>query len=233
MSEASYQHILKNGLWTQNTVLAALLGLCPLLAVSNTVINGLALGLATTLVLLTSNVTVSLVRHLIRPEVRIPVFVLVIACTVTTVELLMHAFLPALYTILGIFIPLIVTNCCVIGRAEAFAFKHGIAKSAFDGLAVGLGFTLVLITLGAIREIIGQGTLLAQADLLFGEWGKPLTIQLVEDYQGFLLAILPPGAFIVLGGLIALKNLLDERAQRRLLTRTTPLIQDDMSQQAG
>jgi len=215
MSETSYGKILKDGMWTQNTGFVALLGLCPLLAVSSSVVNGLGLGLATTLVLLTSNVAVSLIRNLVRPEVRIPVFVMVIACVVTAVELAMHAFLPGLYTVLGIFIPLIVTNCCVIGRAEAFAFKNGVAKAAVDGIATGLGFLLALVLLGALREAVGQGTLFAQADLLFGEFGKGLTLHLIDDYRGFLLAILPPGAFIGLGCLIAVKNVLDARAKRR------------------
>jgi electron transport complex protein RnfE len=138
MSEIGYRQILENGVWTQNTGFVALLGLCPLLATSNSVVNGLGLGLATTLVLLLSNVAISLIRNLVRPEVRIPVFVMVIACVVTAVELAMRAFLPGLYMVLGIFIPLIVTNCCVIGRAEAFAFKHGVGKSAVDGVATGL-----------------------------------------------------------------------------------------------
>ncbi|HCB14140.1 MAG TPA: electron transport complex subunit RsxE, partial [Gammaproteobacteria bacterium] len=167
------------------------------------------------LVLLISNVAVSLIRNLVRPEVRIPVFVLVIACVVTAVELAMHAFLPGLYTVLGIFIPLIVTNCCVIGRAEAFAFKHKVAKSAVDGIATGLGFMLALTLLGAVREVVGQGTLFSQADLLFGELGKGLTLHLADNYRGFLLAILPPGAFIGLGCLIALKNIIDSRIQHR------------------
>lgn len=225
MSESSYQQILKNGIWTQNTGLVALLGLCPLLATSNTVVNGLGLGLATTLVLLLSNVAVSLIRTLVRPEVRIPVFVMVIACVVTAVELAMHAFLPGLYTVLGIFIPLIVTNCCVIGRAEAFAFKNGVAKSAVDGIATGLGFTLALGLLGALREMLGQGTLLSQADLLFGELGKGLTLHLIDDYRGFLLAILPPGAFIGLGCLIAIKNVLDARAKRRIAIKPAVTLQ--------
>ncbi len=216
MSETSYGKILKDGLWTQNTGFVALLGLCPLLAVSNSVVNGLGLGLATLLVLLTSNVAVSLIRNLVRPEVRIPVFVMVIACVVTAVELAMHAFLPGLYIVLGIFIPLIVTNCCVIGRAEAFAFKNGVAKAAVDGLATGLGFLLALVLLGALREAVGQGTLFAQADLLFGDLGKGLTLHLIDDYRGFLLAILPPGAFIGLGCLIAVKNVLDARVKRRV-----------------
>ena len=226
MSEIGYRQILKNGVWTQNTGFVVLLGLCPLLAVSNSVVNGLGLGLATTLVLLLSNVAVSLIRKLVRPEVRIPVFVMVIACVETAVELAMHAFLPALYTVLGIFIPLIVTNCCVIGRAEAFAFKHGVAQSAVDGLATGLGFTLALVLLGALRELLGQGTLFGQAELLFGEFGKQLTVHLVSDYRGFLLAILPPGAFLGLGGLIALKNLLDARARRRAAAGPAPVLQE-------
>jgi electron transport complex protein RnfE len=226
MSETGYRQILKSGVWTQNTGLVALLGLCPLLAVSNTVVNAVGLGLATTLVLLVSNVAISLIRNLVRPEVRIPVFVVVIACVVTAVELAMHAFLPGLYTVLGIFIPLIVTNCCVIGRAEAFAFKHGVAKSAVDGIATGLGFTLALVLLGALREMLGQGTLFGQADLLFGEFGKHLTLHLVDNYRGFLLAILPPGAFLGLGGLIAIKNVLDARARQRAASRPAPVLRE-------
>ncbi len=225
MSDAvNYRKILKDGVWTQNTGLVALLGLCPLLATSNSLVNGLGLGLATLLVLLMSNVAISLIRTLVRPEVRIPVFVLVIACVVTAVELAMHAFLPGLYTVLGIFIPLIVTNCCVIGRAEAFAFKNGVIPAAVDGIATGLGFLLALVLLGAVREIVGQGTLFSQADLLFGEWGRHLTVHLVNDYRGFLLAILPPGAFIGLGGLIALKNVLDARAQRRAAAQSATVL---------
>jgi electron transport complex protein RnfE len=226
MSETSYGKILKDGMWTQNTGFVALLGLCPLLAVSSSVVNGLGLGLATTLVLLTSNVAVSLIRNLVRPEVRIPVFVMVIACVVTAVELAMHAFLPGLYTVLGIFIPLIVTNCCVIGRAEAFAFKNGVAKAAVDGIATGLGFLLALVLLGALREAVGQGTLFAQADLLFGEFGKGLTLHLIDDYRGFLLAILPPGAFIGLGCLIAVKNVLDACAKRRAEARPVGVLHE-------
>lgn len=226
MNETSYRQILKSGVWTQNTGFVALLGLCPLLAVSNTVVNALGLGLATTLVLLVSNVAISLIRNLVRPEVRIPVFVVVIACVVTAVELAMRAFLPGLYTVLGIFIPLIVTNCCVIGRAEAFAFKHGVAKSAVDGVATGLGFTLALVLLGALREMLGQGTLLGQADLLFGEFGKHLTLHLVDNYRGFLLAILPPGAFLGLGCLIAIKNVLDARAQRRAAAKPATVLRE-------
>ena len=224
MNNTDYRKILKDGVWTQNTGFVALLGLCPLLATSNSVVNGFGLGLATLLVLLLSNVAVSLIRHLVRPEVRIPVFVLVIACVVTAVELAMHAFLPGLYTVLGIFIPLIVTNCCVIGRAEAFAFKHDVIPAAIDGIATGLGFLLALVLLGAVREVVGQGTLFSQAELLFGAWGQHLTVHLVGDYRGFLLAILPPGAFIGLGCLIALKNVLDTRAKRPVIAKPATVL---------
>jgi electron transport complex protein RnfE len=208
---ASYRQIITDGLWTNNTGLVQLLGLCPLLAVSNTAINGLGLGLATTMTLLLSNSTVSAIRHYVRPEIRLPVFVLVIASIVTAIELAMNAWFYELYLILGIFIPLIVTNCSIIGRAEGFASKNNLPRAALDGLMMGLGFTAVLVTLGAMRELIGAGTVLAQAHLMFGEAARGLKIVLSEDYEGFLLAVLPPGAFIGLGLLIALKNLIDRR----------------------
>lgn len=206
--------ILNEGLWRNNTALVQLLGLCPLLAVSGTVVNALGLGLATTLVLAGSNVTVSMIRNLVRPELRIPTFVLVIASFVTAVELAMKAFLYDLYLVLGIFIPLIVTNCVIIARAESFASKNNVRRSLLDGLAMGIGFTAVLLALGAVREILGYGTLLAQAELMFGAGSEWLTITLIEDYRGFLLAILPPGAFLVLGLLIALKNVIDKRQKQ-------------------
>ena len=207
--------IINEGLWRNNTALVQLLGLCPLLAVSGTVINALGLGIATTLVLAGSNVTVSLIRNLVRPELRIPSFVLVIASFVTAVELLMQAFLYDLYLVLGIFIPLIVTNCVIIARAESFASKNNVWRSLLDGLAMGIGFTAVLLLLGGIREILGHGTLLAQAELMFGEGTEWLTITLIEDYRGFLLAILPPGAFLGLGLLIAGKNVIDKRLAQK------------------
>ncbi len=216
MADDSKQ-IINEGLWHNNTALVQLLGLCPLLAVSGTVVNALGLGIATTLVLAGSNVTVSLIRNLVRPELRIPTFVLIIACFVTAVELLMKAFVYDLYLILGIFIPLIVTNCVIIARAESFASKNPVGRSLLDGLAMGVGFTLVLVALGAMREIIGHGTLFAQAELMFGEGAQWLTITFIDGYHGFLLAILPPGAFIGLGLLIALKNVIDRRADRRAI----------------
>ena len=209
-----YSTIVRNGFWSNNVGLVQLLGLCPLLAVTGTFINGLGLGLATLITLVASNVVVSLIRTLVRPEVRIPVFVLVIASIVTVIELVMSAWFYELYKILGIFIPLIVTNCSIIGRAEAFASKNSVGRSFVDGLSMGTGFLLVLVTLGGLREIIGQGTLFAQAHLMFGETARAITITFIDDYSGFLLAILPPGAFIGLGLLIALKNVIDNRKQQ-------------------
>ena len=222
MAPLNYTKIAVDGLWHNNPGLVQLLGLCPLLAVTGTVVNGLGLGLATTLTLLSSNVIVSLIRSWVRPEVRIPVFVLVIACVVTAIELAMNAFFHDLYLILGIFIPLIVTNCTIIGRAEAFASKNNVARAATDGLTMGLGFTLVLVTLGGLRELLGRGTLFSQAELMFGEAAQRLTITIVQDYNGFLLAILPPGAFFGMGLLIALKNIIDKRIEKRLATKTIP-----------
>jgi len=209
-----YKTIVRDGFWSNNVGLVQLLGLCPLLAVTGTFINGLGLGLATLITLVASNVIVSLIRTLVRQEVRIPVFVLVIASVVTVIELVMSAWFYDLYKILGIFIPLIVTNCSIIGRAEAFASKNSVGRSFIDGLSMGMGFLLVLVTLGGLREIIGQGTLFAQAHLMFGEAARVLTITLIDDYSGFLLAILPPGAFIGLGLLIAMKNAIDNRRQQ-------------------
>jgi electron transport complex protein RnfE len=207
---SAYQDIIQEGLWKNNVGLVQLLGLCPLLAVTGTLINGLGLGLATLLILVASNVSVSLIRHLIPNEIRLPVFVLVIASFVTAVEMIIKAFYYDLYLALGIFIPLIVTNCSVIGRAEAFASKQSVDKALLDGLMMGLGFTLVLVILGGLRELLGHGTLFAQAEFLFGEMAKGMTITLIEDYRGFLLAILPPGAFFCLALLIALKNAIDK-----------------------
>lgn len=211
MNKAVFGKIAKDSFWNNNPALVQILGLCPLLAVSATVVNAIGLGLATMLTLTLSNLLVSLVRNFVRPEVRIPVFVLIIAAVVTMIELLMNAFLHDLYKILGIFIPLIVTNCVILGRAEAFAAKNRALPSAFDGFTMGLGFAAVLVVLGAMREIIGQGTLFHNAHLMFGEAGRALTITLISDYQGFLLAILPPGAFLGLGLLLALKNIIDKR----------------------
>lgn len=222
MSDADYRQIVNDGFWNNNAGLVQLLGLCPLLAVTATLVNGLGLGIATTFVLVGSNVTVSLIRELVRPEVRIPVFVLIIASFVTATELILSAWFHELYLVLGIFIPLIVTNCAIIGRAEAFASRNPVLPSLIDGLAMGLGFTVLLVVLGGLREILGNGTLFANAELMFGDFGQSLTITLAEDYPGFLLAVLPPGAFIGLGLLIALKNVIDARRAERLEPMPTP-----------
>ena len=213
--DEGYRRIVLDGLWHNNQALVALLGLCPLLAVSNTLINGLGLGLATTFVLTLSNVSVSLIRNWVRPEIRLPVFVLIIASFVTTVELVMNAYFHGLYKVLGIFIPLIVTNCAIIGRAEAFASRNPLPRALADGLSIGIGFTLALVVLGGSRELIGQGTLLDGAHLMFGETAATWRWTISEDYPGVLLAILPPGAFMGLGMLIAIKNIIDKQLGRR------------------
>jgi len=204
-----YIKIAKNGLWTNNQALVALLGLCPLLAVTNNIVNAIGLGLATTFVLVASNVTVSIFRNQISKEVRIPIFVLLIASFVTIVELLMQSYFYDLYLILGIFVPLIVTNCAILARAEAFASKNSWDKSALDGLMMGIGFSLILILLGAMRELIGSGTLFDQSSLILGSVGDTLSVTIFNDYQGTLLAVLPPGAFIGLGLIVAVKNYFD------------------------
>ncbi len=215
MAEISYGKVIRDGLWDNNQAIVALLGLCPLLAVTSTAINGLGLGIATTVVLILSNFTVSLIRNVVRQEIRLPVFVLVIASFVTAVELSMNAWFYELFKVLGIFIPLIVTNCAIIGRAEAFASKNNPLKSIMDGLSMGIGFTLALVVLGSMREIIGMGTLFSQAHLMFGEAAAGLTMSLGENFKGMLLAILPPGAFIGMGFLIALKHIIDERSEKK------------------
>ncbi len=216
MAETAYSKIIKDGLWTNNPSFVQLLGLCPLLAVTSTVINGLGMGLATTLTLVVTNSSVSLIRNWVRPEIRIPVFVVLIAAVVTTIQLGMNAYFHELYLILGIFIPLIVTNCFVLGRAEAFASKHAIPRAALDGLMNGIGFTYALVLLGGMRELLGHGTLLAGAQMMFGEAARAYTITVFEHYHGFLLAVLPPGAFFGLAMLIALKNYIDGRLAERV-----------------
>ena len=220
-----YSKIVQDGLWNNNPALAQVLGLCPLLAVSGTVINALALGVATMLVLIASNLAVSLLRQYIPNEIRIPIFVLIIAGFVTIVEHLMHAYLYNLYTVLGIFVPLIVTNCAIIGRAEGFASKHSPMPSIIDGISMGLGFTGVLVALGVMREVLAQGTLFADANIMLGEWAK--TVTLFEDYDGFLLAALPPGAFIGLGLLLALKNVIDQKMRTRKTNQANVKILDE------
>ena len=207
--------IAKQGLWKNNPALVQILGLCPTLAVTTSATNALGLGIATTAVLMMSNLAISLVRSWVPNEIRIPVYVMIIAALVTCVQLLMNAYLFELYQALGIFIALTVTNCIIIGRAEAFANRNPPLLALFDGLMMGLGFTLILLLLGSVREILGQGTLFAGADQLLGPWAATLKIVLFQADAGFLLAILPPGAFLALGFIIAIKNLIDARLSRR------------------
>jgi electron transport complex protein RnfE len=222
-AKTDWAGIAKNGIWDNNVVLAQSLALCPLLAVTGTATNGLGLGLATTFVLVQSGYLVSVLRGIITPQVRIPVFVLIIATLVTLVDLAMNAWMHDLHKVLGLFIPLIVTNCAILGRAESFASRNRVLPAAFDGLMMGLGFTMVLVAVGAIREIIGSGTLFANASMLLGDAMGFLELTLIPDYRGFLLMVLPPGAFIALGLLLAGKRLLDRRlASRREAARKRP-----------
>lgn len=213
MSEA--KDLIVQGLWKNNSALVQLLGLCPLLAVSSTATNALGLGLATTLVLVCTNTAVSALRRWVPNEICIPIYVMIIASVVSTVQMLINAYAFGLYQSLGIFIPLIVTNCIVIGRAEAYAAKNPVGLSALDGLSMGLGATCALFVLGSLREILGNGTLFDGADMLLGNWAKVLRIEVLHLDTPFLLAMLPPGAFIGLGLLLAGKYVIDEKMKAR------------------
>ncbi|MDJ0738550.1 MAG: electron transport complex subunit E [Gammaproteobacteria bacterium] len=210
-----YRRISKDGLWDNNIVFAQALGLCPLLAVTGTASNGLGMGLASTAVFVASALMISLLRNIITPQVRIPIFVLIIAVLVTLVDMGMNAWVHDLHKVLGLFIPLIVTNCAILGRAEAFASRNSVLPAVVDGIMMGLGFTLALVALGAVREVLGSGTLFSSAALLLGDWAAFLDVQLIADYKGFLLIILPPGGFIVLAFLLAGKRLIDRSLAAR------------------
>jgi len=213
-----YRQITYDGLWSNNIILGQTLALCPTLAVTNTATNGLGMGLATFAVLIMSNLVVSLFRDIITPEVRIPIFVLFIAGIVTIVDMSINAWLHELYKVLGIFIPLIVTNCAILGRAEAFASKNPVRHAIADGFSMGLGFTLVLVVIGGIREIIGHGTLFANASSLLGHSFNFIEMTIIPGYHGFLIMALPPGGFIVLGIILALKQNHEIRKKSRLAT---------------
>lgn len=199
---------MRTGLWRENPGLVQLLGLCPLLAVTTTFVNGVGLGVATVLVLTCSNILVSATRRFILAEIRVPIYVLIIASLVTCTELIFKAWFPALDRSLGIFIPLIVTNCAIVARAELFASRNGIVASFFDGLGMGTGFALLLMAIGLFRELIGRGSLFAELDKLIG--GESMAGLVIVD-GGWLLAVLPPGAFFSLALAVALKNYLDAR----------------------
>jgi electron transport complex protein RnfE len=208
-----YKRILRDGIWDNNIVFSQMLALCPLLAVTGTATNGLGLGLATLFVMVISNLVVALFRGIITPEVRIPIFILLIAGIVTLVDMMMNAWLHELHKVLGLFIPLIVTNCAILGRAEAFASREQIRASIVDGFAMGLGFLLSLVALGAAREIIGAGTLFSGASILLGNSFHFLELTLIPEYRGFLLMALPPGGFMMMGFLMAAKRVY-ERCQQ-------------------
>ncbi len=213
ISREEFTTIAGNGVWKQNTSIAQILGLCPLLAVTTNAVNGIMLSLATILVMALANVAVASLRNFIPHEIRIPVFILIVAALVTVVDLLFNAKLHELYLVLGIFIPLIVTNCIVLARVEAFAAKNPPLHSMFDGIFMGVGMLWTLALLGGMRELLGNGTLLGGIDMVFPSL-SPIQL-LPESYPGFLLALLPPGAFILLGCMIAWKNWMDARAAQR------------------
>ncbi len=219
MADKRYSELAADGLWHNNAGLVQLLGLCPLLGVSSSTVNALGLGIATILVLVCSNVSVSLIRSAVTDAVRLPAFVMIIASMTTCIELLMQAYTYELFLILGIFIPLIVTNCIILGRADAFAAKNPVLPSAVDGFMMGAGFALVLLVLGMLRELVGQGTLFANMHLLLGPIAANWTWVVFPDYKEVLFVILPPGAFLFMGLLIALKNVIDSQIKARQAQR--------------
>ena len=224
--ERGYRDIIVNGLWKQNPGLVQFLGMCPLLGVSTTVVNGFSLGLATAIVIALTSGSVALVRNWVPHELRNPVFILIIAAMVTVTDLTLNAYLHSLWVVLGIYIPLIVTNCLVLARAEAFASKNTISHSALDGFIMGIGLALVLAVLGGLRELVGKGTLLSGIDLVVGkQLGQHLVIHVMPaSYPGFLLAILPPGAFIGLGLLVAVRNIIEDRRLQKAKARPAPVL---------
>ena len=210
-----YKALFSEGLWNNNVALSQMLALCPLLAVTTTATNGLGMGLATLVVMLTANLVGSVLRHIITPQVRIPVFIVLIAAIVTLVDMWMNAWMHELYKVLGLFIPLIVTNCAILGRVESFASKNASLPSLVHGLAMGMGFICVLVVLGAFREILGSGTLFAHASLLLGPAFSWMEVTIVPNYQGVLLLVLPPGGFLVLGFILFFKRLIDAALEQR------------------
>lgn len=214
MSWARYKDILAEGVWRNNVVFAQMLSLCPTMAVTSSATQGFGMGAATTAVMLLSNALVAALRRWITPEVRIPAYVLIIAAMVTVIDLTMNAWMHDLHKVLGLYIPLIVANCLVLGRAEAFASKNGVAESAVDGFAMGGGLTFALTLIGGLRELTGAGTLFAGAHTLLGPAFAWMELR-VYPTDGALMMILPPGAFIVVGFLIAAKRALDARSRAR------------------
>jgi electron transport complex protein RnfE len=220
-----YRELAVNGLWKNNPALVQILGLCPLLAMSGSVVNALGMGIATTFVLIISNLSISLIRNVVSEAVRLPVFVMVIAAAVTLIQLIMQAWTYELYQVLGVFLPLITTNCIILARADAFACKNAALPSAYDGLVMGGGFALVMFTLGFFRELVGTGHLFADMDLLFGPIAASWEMAVFPNYPQFLYVVLPPGAFIFTGFMIALKKSIDSHLEsmRRKATENQPL----------
>lgn len=217
MSNESYGRIVKDGLWDNNVVFAQMLALCPAMAVTTSGTNGLGMGLASMAVLVVANILVATIRKAVSPQVRIPIFVVLIATLVTLVDMGLNAWMHDLYKVLGLFIALIVVNCAILGRAEAFASRNAVPAAALDGIAMGLGLTFALTLIGLIREFLGSGTLFAQASQLLGPAFAFLEMRPLPDYGGALLMILPPGGFLVLGFLLAGKRVLEVRRQARAL----------------
>lgn len=213
---AQYKTIVKDGLWENNGVFAMLLGMCPAMAMTGTATNALGMGLATAAVMAASSMLVGMFRNQITQEVRIPVFILVIAAMTTLVDLFMNAWMHELYKVLGMFIPLIVSNCLPLARLEAFAAKNSTMPSLADGTFMGLGFTVALTMIGAVREIVGSGTLFADASLLFGPGFKFMELRLLPEDTGIMMMILPPGGFLALGLLVVGKRILDVRAGKEI-----------------
>lgn len=224
-TSTSYKTIVRDGLWDNNATFNQLFGMCPLMAVTTSAASGLGMGLTTMAVLTASNVLISPLRNVVTPQVRIAVFIAIISTMVTVADLVVNAFMHDLYKVLGLFIALIVTNCLVLGRAETFASRHGILPSFVDGIAVGIGFTWALTLLGACRELLANGTVFAGASVLLGKPFAFLEITVIPDYKGFLLMILPPGGFLVMGFLAAGKRLIDEHLQKKAHGETIPVLQ--------
>ena len=212
---SEYREIMQDGLWRQNVVFAQILGMCPTMAVTTSGTNGLGMGLATTAVLLVSNALVSSVRNVVSVQVRIPVYIVLIATLVTLVDLSLNAWMHDLYKVLGMYIALIVANCAVLGRAEAFAARRSVLASAADGLFMGLGFTAALTIIGLVRELVGNGTLFAQASLLLGPGFSFMEMKVLPNYGGTLLMILPPGGFATLGMLLAARQYFEKRQAQK------------------
>lgn len=215
-----YGAIFSTGLWRNNVAMSQMLALCPLLAVTTSATNGLGMGMATLVVMVAANLAGSTFRHIITPQVRIPAFIVLIASIVTLVDMWLNAWMHELYKVLGLFIPLIVTNCAILGRVEAFASKQNILPSLADAVAMGLGFLWVLVIVGAVREIFGSGTLFAHASILLGPHFTWLETTVIPDYQGILLLVLPPGGFVILGFLLSAKRLLDRKLAEPVKPKT-------------